>query len=133
VRVKIVTGDNEVVARRVCEEVGLEITGVLLGPEIDAFSDEELAAALGSVNLIAKVSPAAKARVVRALQSRGEVVGFLGDGINDAPALKQADVGISVNTAVDIARSPPISFCSKRACWCWKKACWKGGALLETS
>ena len=104
VRVKIVTGDNEVVARRVCEEVGLEITGVLLGPEIDAFSDEELAAALGSVNLIAKVSPAAKARVVRALQSRGEVVGFLGDGINDAPALKQADVGISVNTAVDIAR-----------------------------
>jgi Mg2+-importing ATPase len=104
VTVKIVTGDNEVVAKRVCEDVGLEVTGVLLGAEVERLSDEELAAAVATANLIAKVSPAAKARVVRALQARGEVVGFLGDGINDAPALKQADIGISVNTAVDIAK-----------------------------
>lgn len=104
VHVKIVTGDNEVVARRVCEEVGLEITATLLGSEIDRLSDGALAAAVEHANLIAKVSPAAKARVVRALQASGQVVGFLGDGINDAPALKQADIGISVNTAVDIAK-----------------------------
>ena len=104
VAVKIVTGDNEVVARRICEEVGLEITTVLLGSEIDNLSDAELATAAEEANLIAKASPAAKARVVRALQSRGHVVGFLGDGINDAPALKQADIGISVNNAVDIAK-----------------------------
>ena len=104
VAVKIVTGDNEVVARRICEEVRLEITTVLLGSEIDSLSDAELATAAEKADLIAKVSPAGKARVVRALQSRGQVVGFLGDGINDAPALKQADIGISVNTAVDIAK-----------------------------
>lgn len=104
VAVKIVTGDNEVVARRICEEVRLEITTVLLGSEIDCLSDAELATAAEKADLIAKVSPAGKARVVRALQSRGQVVGFLGDGINDAPALKQADIGISVNTAVDIAK-----------------------------
>jgi Mg2+-importing ATPase len=104
VAVKVVSGDNEAVTARVCQEVGLEIEGILLGPEIDRMSDQELAEAARRVNVFAKVSPDAKARIVRALQAEGNVVGFLGDGINDAPALKQADVGISVNTAVDIAR-----------------------------
>ena len=104
VAVKVVSGDNEAVTARVCQEVGLEIEGILLGPEIDRMSDQELAEAARRVNVFAKVSPDAKARIVRALQAEGNVVGFVGDGINDAPALKQADVGISVNTAVDIAR-----------------------------
>jgi Mg2+-importing ATPase len=104
VTVKVVTGDNEVVTARICREVGLAIEGVLLGPDIDRLSHEELVEAVKHANLFAKVSPLAKARIVRALQAGGAVVGFLGDGINDAPALRQADVGISVNTAVDIAR-----------------------------
>jgi len=102
--VKVVTGDNEVVTARVCREVGLKIEGVLLGSDIDKLSDDDLVEAVKRANVFAKVSPLAKARVVRALQAGGGVVGFLGDGINDAPALRQADVGISVNSAVDIAR-----------------------------
>ncbi|MCX7602611.1 MAG: magnesium-translocating P-type ATPase, partial [Bryobacteraceae bacterium] len=104
VRVKVVTGDHEVVTLRICREVGLEVRGVLLGPDIDRMSDGELAEAARHADVFARVSPEAKARIVRALQAGGAVVGFLGDGINDAPALRQADVGISVNTAVDIAR-----------------------------
>lgn len=104
VTVKVVTGDNEVVTARICRDVGLTIEGVLLGPDVDRMSDQELAEAVMRANVFAKVSPLAKARIVRALQAGGAVVGFLGDGINDAPALRQADVGISVNTAVDIAR-----------------------------
>jgi len=104
VTVKVITGDNDVVTRRVCREVGLEVEGLLLGPEIDRMSDAELMEAVRRANVFAKVSPLAKARIVKALQAGGDVVGFLGDGINDAPALRQADVGISVNSAVDIAR-----------------------------
>jgi Mg2+-importing ATPase len=104
VAVKVVTGDNEAVTGRICREVGLTIEGILLGPDIDRMNDEELIKAIQSANVFAKVSPLAKARIVRLLQTGGNVVGFLGDGINDAPALKQADVGISVNSAVDIAR-----------------------------
>jgi Mg2+-importing ATPase len=104
VTVKVITGDNDVVTRRVCREVGLQVEGLLLGPEIDRMSDAELMEAVRRANVFAKVSPLAKARIVKALQAGGEVVGFLGDGINDAPALRQADVGISVNSAVDIAR-----------------------------
>lgn len=104
VAVKILTGDNDAVTVRVCQEVGLAIEQILLGPEIDGMSDEELTVAARKTNVFAKVSPAGKARIVAALQRGGHVVGFLGDGINDAPALRQADVGISVNTAVDIAK-----------------------------
>jgi Mg2+-importing ATPase len=104
ITVKVVTGDNEVVTARVCREVGLAIEGVLLGPDIDKLSDENLVGAVKRANVFAKVSPLGKARIVRALQAAGGVVGFLGDGINDAPALRQADIGISVNSAVDIAR-----------------------------
>ena len=102
--VKILTGDNEIVTARICHEVGLAMEEVLLGPDIDGMPDEELDRAARTANVFAKVSPAAKARIVAALQRDGHVIGFLGDGINDAPALRQADVGISVNSAVDIAK-----------------------------
>ncbi|HTW92975.1 MAG TPA: magnesium-translocating P-type ATPase [bacterium] len=104
VTVKILTGDNDLVSRNVCHQVGIPTDNVLLGPAVEAMSDEELAGKVEAVTLFARLSPAHKQRVIRALQRKKHVVGFLGDGINDAPALRAADVGISVDTAVDIAR-----------------------------
>jgi len=104
VTVKILTGDNDAVTRRICEQVGLPVEHILLGNEIEAMSETQLAEAAESISVFAKLSPAHKERIIRALKSRGHVVGFMGDGINDAPALKAADVGISVNSAVDIAK-----------------------------
>jgi len=102
--VKVITGDNDLVARKICKEVGLATDFVLLGNEIDSLSDDQLADAAWQTTLFARVSPAHKQRIIKALQSRQHTVGFLGDGINDAPALHVADVGISVDTAVDIAK-----------------------------
>jgi Mg2+-importing ATPase len=104
VAVKILTGDNEVVTRKVCGEVGLAATVVLLGREVEAMDDVALGQAAADTQVFAKLSPGQKARVIGALRARGHVVGYLGDGINDGPALKAADVGISVDSAVDIAR-----------------------------
>ncbi|MHB8920668.1 MAG: magnesium-translocating P-type ATPase [Halothiobacillus sp.] len=106
VAVKILTGDNELVTAKVCSDVGLEIHGgrVILGNEIERMDDTELSHVVESSNVFAKLSPAQKDRIVRALKAQGHVVGFLGDGINDAPALRSADIGISVDTAVDIAK-----------------------------
>ena len=104
VQVKVITGDNELVARKVCQQVGLVIEQVLLGDAVEKLSDTELALAAEQTVLFARVSPAHKQRIIRALQSRNHIVGFMGDGINDAPALHAADVGISVDTAVDIAK-----------------------------
>ena len=104
VTVKVVTGDNDLVARKVCTEVGLSTEHALLGAQIEAMTDEELAEAAERTTLFARVSPAHKQRIIQALQSRKHTVGFMGDGINDAPALRAADVGISVDTAVDIAK-----------------------------
>jgi Mg2+-importing ATPase len=104
VGVKIITGDNDLVTRKVCRDVGLAMTGLVLGREVEAMSDTQLADAVEHANVFAKISPTQKARIITALQAHGHVVGFLGDGINDGPALKQADVGISVDTAVDIAK-----------------------------
>jgi Mg2+-importing ATPase len=104
VAVKIVTGDNERVTRRVCEELGLVTRGVITGPELDALPDEALGARLAETTLFCRVTPAQKARVIRALRRRGHVVGYLGDGINDAPSLHAADVGLSVEGAVDVAK-----------------------------
>lgn len=104
VAVKILTGDNEIVTRKICRDVGLAIEGLALGAEIERMDDESLAEFVGSVTVFAKLSPPQKARVIRALRAHGHVVGYLGDGINDGPALKAADVGISVDSAVDIAR-----------------------------
>jgi P-type Mg2+ transporter len=104
VRVKILTGDNEVITRKVCREVKLDPGEILLGARIDAMVEEELADIAERTTVFAKLTPSQKERVVQALHRKGHVVGFLGDGINDSPALKAADVGISVDTAVDIAK-----------------------------
>jgi Mg2+-importing ATPase len=104
VAIKVVTGDNDLVARKICNEVGLSTEFVLLGSDVEAMSDEQLAKAVLQTTLFARVSPAHKQRIIHALQSRQHIVGFMGDGINDSPALRAADVGISVDTAVDIAK-----------------------------
>ncbi|MFF4281497.1 magnesium-translocating P-type ATPase [Streptomyces kronopolitis] len=104
ITVKVITGDNELVAARVCAEVGLTVGEVVPGAALDALSDAELSELAARTTVFAKVTPVQKARLVRALQARGHTVGFLGDGVNDAAALRDADVGISVDTAVDIAR-----------------------------
>lgn len=104
VGVKVLTGDNELVTRKVCRDVGLEAEPILLGGDVEKLSDIELAAVAGGTAVFARLSPTHKHRIIKALQNAGHVVGFLGDGINDAPALRAADVGISVDTAVDIAK-----------------------------
>ncbi|HEY9146124.1 MAG TPA: magnesium-translocating P-type ATPase [Thiobacillus sp.] len=104
VAVKVLTGDNERVTAKICREVGLEQRGVLLGSDIERMDDAELGAAIEEANVFARLTPAHKERIVRLLKANGHVVGFMGDGINDAPALRTADIGISVDTAVDIAK-----------------------------
>ncbi len=104
VEIKILTGDNELVARRVCEDVGLDVARLVAGDEIDRLTDTALAAVAEEASVFARVSPAQKNRIIVALKERGHVVGFLGDGINDAPSLHAADVGISVSSAVEVAR-----------------------------
>jgi Mg2+-importing ATPase len=110
VDVKILTGDNEIITAYICKEVGLPIDQILLGSQIETLSEAALAEAAGATSVFARLAPAHKERIIKALQSgdaqnrTGHVVGFMGDGINDAPALKAADVGISVDSAVDIAK-----------------------------
>jgi Mg2+-importing ATPase len=104
VQVKILTGDNEFVARHVCEQVGLDARVVVLGEELEKMSEPALQHVAEETTVFARVSPMQKLRIIRALKQRGHVVGYLGDGINDAPSLRAADVGISVATAVDVAR-----------------------------
>ena len=104
VAVKVITGDNDVVTRKICKEVGLIVDGAMVGKDVSRLSDPELAAAAERTTIFTKMAPLDKSRVIRALQSKGHTVGYLGDGINDAAALKDADVGISVDTAVDIAK-----------------------------
>ena len=104
VDVKILTGDNEIITAYICKEVGMPVENLLLGSQIEAMSDEDLAVAVAASSVFARLAPVHKERIIRALQSKDHVVGFMGDGINDAPALKAADVGISVDSAVDIAK-----------------------------
>ena len=104
VHVKVLTGDNEIITAYICKEVGMPVEQLLLGSQIETMSEGELAAAAGTTSVFARLAPAHKERIIRALQSQGHVLGFMGDGINDAPALKTADVGISVDSAVDIAK-----------------------------
>ncbi|WP_153745044.1 magnesium-translocating P-type ATPase [Microbacterium sp. SYP-A9085] len=104
VKVKVATGDSAAVAVHVCTEIGMDVQGTLTGDEIDAFNDGDLADAAVRTTIFARVSPEQKARVIRALRQKGRAVGFLGDGVNDALALHRADVGISVDSAVDVAK-----------------------------
>jgi Mg2+-importing ATPase len=104
VGVKILTGDNDLISRKVCKDVGLEPDPMLLGEAVEKMSDTELADAAEKTTLFARLTPAHKQRIVRLLRGKGHVVGYMGDGINDAPALHAADIGISVDTAVDIAK-----------------------------
>ena len=104
VEVKILTGDNEIVTKKVCSQVKLPVKGILLGDKIDSMPQDELESAVENVTIFARLLPSHKEKIIRALQHKGHTVGFLGDGINDAPALKVADVSMSVDTAVDIAK-----------------------------
>jgi len=104
VAVKILTGDNDVVTRNVCRQVGIKVEKYLTGPQIEAMGDDDLTVAARTTQVFARLNPQQKVRVIQALHRDNHVVGFLGDGINDGPALRAADVGISVDTAVDIAK-----------------------------
>lgn len=104
VQIKILTGDNDLVTKTICRQVGLSVDHILLGSDIDKMTEEQLGIEAEKVTVFAKLSPLHKEKVIHALQRKKHVVGFMGDGINDAPALKAADVGISVDTAVDIAK-----------------------------
>lgn len=102
--VKVLTGDNEYVSRHVCEEIGIDASSFLVGPEIDAMSDDELKEAVEKTSIFARLNPDNKSRIVLALRSNGHTVGLMGDGINDVVAMKNADVSISVDTGTDIAK-----------------------------
>lgn len=104
VAVKVLTGDNDRVARSICRQVGLRVDDLLLGSDVENMTNEQLAEAAETTNVFAKLSPLQKARIVTVLRDKGHSVGFMGDGINDAAAMKASDVGISVDTAVDIAK-----------------------------
>jgi P-type Mg2+ transporter len=104
VDVKILTGDNEIITRKICKDVGLPIQNVLLGSDIESRSDEELGNIAATTTIFAKFSPTQKAKIIQVLRAKGNIVGYMGDGINDAAALREADVGISVDTAADIAK-----------------------------
>lgn len=101
---KVLTGDNELVTKKICSEIGLDVKETLTGEEVEKASDEELTNMVKSVNVFSRLSPLQKERIIRALHRNNHTVGYLGDGINDTPALKAADVGISVDNAVDIAK-----------------------------
>jgi P-type Mg2+ transporter len=105
VAVKILTGDSELVTRHVCEQLGVAVSGVLSGAEIQHMDDPVLSVKVKEANLFCRVSPAQKNRIILCLRSQGHTVGYLGDGINDAPSLHSADVGISVDSAVDVAKA----------------------------
>jgi P-type Mg2+ transporter len=104
VEVKILTGDNEIITRKICRDVGLPIQNVLLGSDIESLTDAKLAEVATTTTIFAKFSPTQKAKVIQVLRKAGNIVGYMGDGINDAAALREADVGISVDTAADVAK-----------------------------
>lgn len=104
IQFKVLTGDNELVTKKICSEVGLDVKGLVTGEKVDKFNDNELQELVETTTVFARLSPLQKERVIHALHENRHIVGYLGDGINDAPALKGSDVGISVNNAVDIAK-----------------------------
>jgi Mg2+-importing ATPase len=113
IELKVLTGDNELVTRKVCEELGFEVKGVALGNDIANLSDETLTPVVEEANVFCRVNPMQKDRIITLLKRNGHVVGYMGDGINDAPSLKTSDVGISVDNAVDVARESADIILSK--------------------
>jgi len=103
--VKIITGDSELITQKICKDLGLKVKKIIIGKELEELSNKKLADIVEKVTIFAKMSPIQKSRIIKALKSKGHIVGFMGDGVNDANALKEADVGISVDTAVNIARA----------------------------
>ena len=122
VKVVVLTGDNEVVTRKVCQDVGLEVKEYVLGPEIEALGDDDLGALAERASILARLNPMQKARVIQSLRSRGHTVGYLGDGINDAPALTAPTLASRSTPRSTSPRSQPISSCSRRACSCSSRA-----------
>src|SRR5262249_29212622 len=104
ISVRMITGDNRLVGARVAQLVGLDASHVLTGSDITALDDRALAAQVDSTHVFAEIEPVQKERIIRAFRATGRIVGYMGDGINDAPALHAADVGISVDTGVDVAK-----------------------------
>ncbi|MDR1498963.1 MAG: magnesium-translocating P-type ATPase [Rickettsiales bacterium] len=104
VKIKVLTGDSDIIAKHVCRKVGIENDKVLLGSEIDEITDKELKEKVENIDIFAKLSPQQKLRIIKVLRECGHTVGFMGDGINDAPAMREADVAISVDSAVDVAK-----------------------------
>ncbi len=104
IELKIITGDSDLVTKKVCSEIGLQVTGVLTGRDIEKMSKADLGNAVERANIFARVNPSQKDDIILALKANGHVVGYMGDGVNDAPSIRAADVGISVNNAVDVAK-----------------------------
>ena len=104
VTIKILTGDNELVTAKVAEELGLKVLGIVTGKEIGRLSDPALMRVVDQATIFSRLNPETKRRVIEALRKAGHVVGYIGDGVNDAPSLHASDVGISVNNAVDVAK-----------------------------
>ena len=126
VQLKIVTGDNELVTRHVCEQVGVDASGVVLGDEIERMTDTALQHVVEETTVFARVSPAQKNRIILALKHRSHVVGYMGDGINDAPSLHAADVGISVEGALMSHAMQPTSSWSSQDWACFTREFSKG-------
>lgn len=101
---KVLTGDNEVVTKKICKDVGIPINNIVMGNELESMTDEELTGRMDTISIFAKLNPGQKSRIIKVLKAKGHTVGFIGDGINDAVALREADVGISVDNATDIAK-----------------------------
>jgi P-type Mg2+ transporter len=104
IRIKILTGDNQYTTKNICELVGLESNDIMLGKDVDKLTDKELKLKIENIDIFARLTPLQKERIIKVYQSMGHVVGYMGDGVNDAPSLSQADIGISVNSATDIAK-----------------------------
>ncbi len=133
VAVKVLTGDNPVVTARICLEVGIDTHDILTGTRVEAMSDAELASEVEKRAVFARLTPLQKTRILQALQRNGHTVGFLGDGINDAPALRDADVEFPSIAPPILLKSHQILFCWKKISWCLRKALSKGGKPLVIS
>lgn len=122
IEVKVVSGDNDAVVRTISRQVGIDTTNVLTGAELSVMNDEEKREAVARTRVFAKVTPMQKTEIIALLQTQGNTVGFLGDGINDAAALRQSDIGISVDSAVDIAKESADIILLEKTSWCWRTA-----------